>query len=455
MITLEQFRNNWEQLHFSKKKDAKILVAVSGGVDSMVLAHLLLQLHIPFGVAHCNFQLRGAEADLDEALVQQWCVEHSITFHLQRFNTQEVAETQKTGIQETARTLRYKWFDELLHAHTYGAVATAHHLNDNVETVLMNLFRGTGIAGLHGILPENGQVIRPLLFATKQDIAHYAASNNIAYREDASNQTDDYTRNAIRRQIIPAIEQFFPNASQQIQESILRFREAETLYDKAIAQERKQLIEQRGQDYYIPLKKLLLRKPLQTLVYELLLPFGFTPGQTPHIIKLAASESGHYVQSATHRIIRNRDFFIITLLSGEFTDLLLIEEFPATLSLGKYTYTFNVMPTPMVMDQGKDTALLDFKHIEHPLLLRKWKTGDYLYPIGMEMKKKKVSRMLINDKVPIHEKEHVIVLESNKRIAWIVGMRLDERFKIKPTTEKVLMVKRKLNPSPDTLKLGV
>ncbi len=440
MTLLQQFQQNWKAKNFCPA-DGTALVTVSGGIDSMVMAELFLKSGFRFSVAHCNFQLRGAEADKDEAFVTNWCATNNVTLHKIKFETKKYSSDWKKGTQETARILRYEWFEQIRKEYKYAQIATAHHANDNVETMLINLFKGTGIAGIHGILPVQNNIIRPLLFAKKEAILGYAAENNITHREDASNASDDYLRNAVRHNLVPAIEQLFPAAIQSINESIGRFGEAELLYKKAVATELKRLVEQRGKDIYVPVFKLLKCTPVATICYELLQPYNFSSGQTEQVLNLLTSETGHYVQSATHRVIKNRDFLVITTLPDESTDLILIEEALCTINNGLHKFECSVIDKPAEIDANPKVALIDMKQVTFPLILRKWKTGDYFYPIGMQMKKKKVSRVLINEKVPLHEKENIWVIECDKRIVWLAGMRLDERFKIKNTTTQVLKIK--------------
>jgi tRNA(Ile)-lysidine synthase len=441
---LSQFKEHWEEKKYALP-ESPVLLAVSGGADSMVMADLFLRAGLVFAVAHCNFGLRGDASELDEQFVKDWCALNNIQFHSVKFDTKQKAAAWKTGTQETARMLRYEWFETIRKEHSYAKIVTAHHANDNVETLLINLLKGTGISGLHGIRPENGKIVRPLLFATKEMLSAYLQEYDIAYREDASNASDDYLRNAVRHNIVPVIRQWFPNAITNVNESIGRFAEAEILYRKAVEQERKKLMEKRGQDHYIPVLKLKHHQPVATIVYELLHPFGFTPGQIPDILNLLTAESGHYVSSATHRIIRNRDFLIITAIPAESADFIVVEAAPCTINTGKYHYSFAIRDKPKVISADANEAYLDLAEIAFPLLLRKWRTGDYFYPFGMKMKKKKISRLLIDEKVPLHEKEEIRIVECNKRIAWVSGIRPDERFKVRDSTDKVLVVRRSLN----------
>lgn len=432
------FIDNWQK-KFAKVSQP-VLLAVSGGVDSMVLAHLMHRSGISFAIGHCNFQLRGADADGDQQFVKAWAEKQGVPFHTVSFDTHAAMDAFGTGIQETARKLRYDWLLELCSASGYGALLTAHHANDNAETLLINLFKGTGISGLHGIPERNGIVIRPLLFASRSEIVAYASEYAVAYRDDASNASDKYLRNAVRHHVIPAIETVFPDAVEQLNQSIRRFSQAELLYDKAIAAERKKLLEQRGRDFYVPVLRLKHRQPLETICYELFRPFGFTSLQAGQIVRLIDSESGHYLQSGSHRIIKDRNFLIVTALRATDADLLLVEQFPATVDVADGRFSFRMVDAPASLAADETVAYVDADVLDMPLKIRRWKTGDYFYPFGMGMKKKKISRFLIDKKVPLHEKEQLWVLESNRRIVWLAGMRADERFKVKAGKRQVLKI---------------
>ncbi|MCB9065852.1 MAG: tRNA lysidine(34) synthetase TilS, partial [Chitinophagales bacterium] len=420
--------------------DLQILLAVSGGMDSMVMADLFLKSGIPFGVAHCNFQLRGEESDGDEQLVKDWCAQNDVRFYSVRFDTEAKMKQWGKAVQETARILRYDWLEQIRKENNYTYLATAHHANDNAETLLMNLFKGTGIAGLHGIKPVSGTLIRPLLGITRADMETHALAHKVAYRDDSSNSSDKYLRNDVRLNIIPVIEKAFPNLIENLNNSITRFAEAEHLYSKSIENERKKLVEQRGKDFYIPVRKLMHRAPLSTIVYELFAPFGFSPAQTPHLIKLMSSESGHIIESDNHRVIKDREFLIVTGKRSDSSDMFVVNEFPATVDIGDRVLKLKFDNSIDHIPNDEQMAVLNANKIELPLVIRKWKQGDYFYPLGMGMKKKKVSRYLIDKKVPIHLKENVWVVESNKRILWIVGHRIDERFRLSENNDKTLII---------------
>lgn len=417
-----------------------MLLAVSGGSDSMVMAELFKVSGISFGVAHCNFGLRGIDADKDEELVRKWSEAVGVSFHAVRFDTKKKSAEWNTGTQETARKLRYDWFEEVCKQFGYDAVATAHHANDNVETLFINLCKGTGIQGLHGIQPVNGRVIRPLLFASRDQLRAYADEMQVPYRDDASNASDDYLRNAVRHKLVPVVEDLFPNAIANINSSISHFAEAEVLYHNAVGVERKKLMERRGQDYYIPIRKLQKRHPIATICYELFRPFGFVSAQIPHILTLLSSESGRFIASATHRVIRNREFLVVTSIATAEADLIEVQDAPAVVETERVVFSFELLDLPDRLQTDSTIAYIDADKVTFPLVLRKWRIGDYLYPLGMGMKKKKVSRLLIDRKVAIHDKEHVFVLESDKRIAWVAGIRLDERIKVTAATRRVLRV---------------
>ncbi len=436
MNLLFLFKDYIHQQHLFNTKD-KLLLAVSGGVDSVVMCELCKQAGYQFAIAHCNFQLRGDDSTRDEQFVEALAKKYNAAFHTITFDTTAISKTQKKSIEETARNLRYKWFEKIRTENGYTFTATAHHANDNVETVLMNFFRGTGIKGLHGILPKQNKVVRPLLFAKKEALILFAKENNLQFVKDYTNEQNDFTRNYFRNELIPAVQKVFPGAEENVLKNITRLAEAELLYNEAIDVHKKKLIEIKGNEVHIPVLKLVQTKPLATILFEIIKPFNFTAHQTEEIAALLQSESGKYVQSSTHRIIRNRKWLIISPHKTELAANILIEENIKEIKFGNGVLQIEELPALSTINNQLSTAQLDAAIIKFPLLLRKCKQGDYFYPLGMQ-KKKKLSRFFIDQKLSLTEKEKVWVLESNKKILWVIGMRIDDRFKLTDKTKSVI-----------------
>lgn len=464
MSLLNRFVNNIEQKNLFQKNDY-LLLAVSGGADSVGLCELCFQAGFHFEIAHCNFQLRGQESQRDEEFVRRLGEKYWTKVFVKKFDTKKYAEENKISIQVAARELRYDWFDELLKEESavrYQAssnlipetsdlrpqtsyLLTAHHANDNIETLLMNFFKGTGIKGLQGILPKQAKIIRPLLFAKKEELLSFIKEHNLEFVEDSSNNSDKYTRNFFRHQLIPSIQNVFPQVEENLINNVERFEGIEILYEQSIEVHKKNLLEQKGNEIHIPVLKLLKSKPLKTIVYEIIKNFGFTSHQTDEMIHLLNSESGKYISSATYKILKNRNWLIIAPISNLASEHILIKESDneVVFESGKLIFKkedpiaegFTIEKIP----SSNLTAVLDLKNITFPLLLRKWKQGDYFYPLGMQ-KKKKLSKFFIDQKMSLTEKEKIWVIESDKRIIWIIGKRIDDRFKITGKTKNVLSV---------------
>jgi tRNA(Ile)-lysidine synthase len=454
----DKFKEHWkENFYHLSPVSCHLVLAVSGGIDSVVLADLLFNAGFNFSIAHCNFQLRDEESNRDEAFVRSLGERYGVEVYVKRFDTLQYAEVNKIGIQEAARDLRYEWFEELVDGcsmnvewkhsandqpPTINLLVTAHHSDDNVETVLFNIFRGTGMNGLHGILPQQGKIIRPLLFAKREQILSYAKEHELVWVEDSSNASSKYTRNYIRHEVLPMLKQIFPSVMENVSSSIERWREGEELYIQAIALHKKKLCELKGNEVLIPVLKLQKTTPVKTITFEIIKEFGFTTAQTEEVLALLESESGKYVASASHRIIKNRNWFIIAPLQSEQAENILIEEGEKKIVFNAGELEIELIQNSIPKFRGKIqndslTAALDAADIQFPLLLRKWKQGDYFYPLGMR-KKKKLSRFFIDQKLSATEKEKAWVVESNKKILWVVGYRIDDRFKITDSTKQVL-----------------
>ena len=435
----------------------RLLLAVSGGLDSMVLTELCDRAGLDFEIVHCNFQLRGAESQRDEEFVVRQAERFGRAVRVRHFDTADYALSGKVSVQVAARELRYGWFETLLSAGPARFVVTAHQLDDNIETMLMNFFKGTGIAGLRGMLPRQGNIVRPLLFARRGQLQEFAVDAGLPWVEDSSNLSDKYTRNYFRHQVIPLIEQVYPGALSNLADNLDRFREIETVYRQAIQVQTRKLLEYRGNEVHMPVEKLRKLSPLATLLYEIVTPYGFSPQQLDAIIGLLDSGSGKYVLSAghTHRLLKNRNWLIISPVETMEAANILVEEHDTVVRCKDGVLTLGHVALPAALDQGRLAAsdqghraaldqgplvaLVDAARVSFPLLLRRWRPGDYFYPLGMR-KKKKLSRFFIDSKLSVADKERVWVLEMDKKIIWVVGMRIDDRWKLGPGTTNVLRI---------------
>ncbi|HVA98593.1 MAG TPA: tRNA lysidine(34) synthetase TilS, partial [Bacteroidia bacterium] len=406
------------QQFISEKKlfepSQKILLAISGGIDSVAMAELFYRSKINFSIAHCNFKLRGKESEADEKFVQKLAEKYKVSFFTKSFDTKKYALKNKISIQMAARELRYHWFSEIIIKEKFAAVSIAHHKSDEVETLLINLLRGTGIAGLHGILPKNGKIIRPLLFATRSEIEAFAKKNKIKFREDSSNKSDKYIRNKIRHTIIPILKEINPAAENSIAESIEKISETEIIFQKHIAQIKKKVRIEKEGIVSFRLTELKKENPLKIIVFELLKEFNFNSETVNEIIDSFSASSGKTFFSSTHRLLKDRETLIVEPISKEKNKT--IKTF-ISISKNKKSYqseninlSFSKIPNRKSNIQNpSNIACLDYDLLQFPLQLRKWKSGDYFYPLGMKSKKK-LSDYFIDKKISISQKEKSYVL---------------------------------------------
>ncbi len=418
----------------------KILVTVSGGVDSIVLCELFHQTKLKFSIAHCNFQLRDNESNADEKFVEQLASKYNVPFYSVRFNTKDFVEENKISTQMAARELRYNWFEEIRKNENYNYIATAHHLDDSIETFFINLIRGTGIAGLHGILSKQGNIIRPLLFATKNQILDFASKEKLKFREDSSNSSDKYMRNKIRHHIIPLLKELNPSFETSMNDTIQRLIKVEEIYNWNVKLEKRSLLHHK--DNYVTVEKWKLKatKHSETYLYECLKTFNFNESTVKEIILGLSSEPGKQFFSPTHRLIIDREVLIIEeksqITARLPTEYATIDENKKIIFIGAIEVEFKTKLPSDKITRTRTTANLDFDKLSFPLEIRKWQQGDSFYPLGMK-NKKKLSDFFIDNKLSLNQKENTWLLTSAGEIAWIIGMRIDNRFKVTDKTKKI------------------
>lgn len=434
MILAEKFK----QYIYRKKlisADDKILLAVSGGIDSMTMLHLMVECgYTAIAVAHCNFRLRGVDSDRDEELVRRTCSELGVECYVVHFDTISEAEGSHESIQMVARRLRYTWFNELCDKHLYTKIAIAHHADDSVETFFINLIRGTGLRGLVGIPQAVGSIIRPLLFARRDDIVGYAAENDVEYRNDATNSSLKYLRNRIRWDIIPRLlgtSAAFPST---MAENLDRLELVQQFVDERIAEIKSKAVSSDNYDYIVDLECLKAYKPLQFVLYELLRDFGFGGDVVEDLTRGVEQRlTGRRYMASGYVATIDRNRLIISQRTAEMFEEETIADSSAYLNI-------EYLPREVLttIHAPADTAFLDADTLEFPLTLRRWREGDWFIPLGMAGQKK-VSDFLIDTKVSLPDKERGLVLTSAGQIIWLVGKRIDDRFKITDRTKNVVI----------------
>ncbi|MDH3710967.1 MAG: tRNA lysidine(34) synthetase TilS [Cyclobacteriaceae bacterium] len=413
------------------------LLAVSGGVDSMVMAHLFRDQGFSIGLAHVNFTLRGKDAELDQEFVKSLAESWGVPYYHKRVDTADYARSKRISLQMAAREIRYQWFEELLASSDYQWVVTAHHQNDELETMLLNFTKGTGLAGLHGIAPKRGNIIRPLLFATKQRILDYARKSQISWREDSSNQSDYYQRNLIRNKVIPILKEINPKLEQTAHASAEVIGVAETVFLRKVEEIKATLLIQKGDHIWID-TSLLTSQPLP-IWFQILNEYGFNYQQ---VIKIADTlgKSGSKFISSTFQLNVDRHHLVITPLNKQSLSGFTIDNTSGSYQQGNKTWTLarhEAKSFSIKVDDG--TGAFDLESLQFPLRVRNWEPGDWFHPLGMSHRKK-VSDLLVDVKVPLNLKDEVQVVTSGEDIVWVVGFRIDDRFKITQQTEKVLEI---------------
>jgi tRNA(Ile)-lysidine synthase len=431
---MEQKFQNHIQQNFSFLQDKKLLVATSGGIDSMVLVYLFQNLNLNFALAHCNFQLRGTESDGDEIFVKNYAKQNHILCFTTKFDTEKYSETYKLSTQVAARNLRYDWFNEILAQEKFDYIITAHHADDVVETFLINLSRGTGLEGLTGIPSQNGSIIRPMLPFSRQEIENYAKNNNLQWREDSSNASDKYLRNKIRHQIVPVFKEINTSFLESFQNTLKHLSQDQSLVEDAVQMVYKKVVSEDNNKVKIDISALLQYKNHKAYLYKWLHKYGFSAWND--VYNLLESQSGKQIFSPNYILLKDRGFLILSSVETfDFEDIIVnsvseISKFPLKLTLCNLSNISN---------QNKNIIFVDENKLQFPLIIRKWKEGDCFYPIGMQGKKK-VSKFFKDEKFTLFQKQETWILESNNQIVWIIGYRADERFKIENTTQTQIKI---------------
>lgn len=425
--------------------DQKILLAVSGGKDSVLMAHLFSQAGFDFALAHCNFELRSAESKRDENFVRKLAAGLGVPFFCKNFATKVVASENKVSTQMAARELRYEWFETLRTAQGFDYIAVAHHQDDSMETVLLNLVRGTGIAGLHGIRPKRGYIIRPMLFLSRAEINEFIELNQIDFVEDSSNLSHSYARNKIRLNVVPHLKEINSGLATTFLHNIRRFQETEEVLQQRVEVLRRELFQPGENSIGIPLSGVMALTPKLLLLFELLKPYQFTESVTAELIAaLGQQQCGTSFYSKSHCLTIDREFLILTALSSkDQTAHQVINAGEGGVQLnGKFitvSYTDRV-----VFGNDPNRAFVDADKLIFPLSFRSWKVGDRFMPLGMSAFKK-LSDFFIDLKIPRPAKSGVLLMiNGNGEVIWVVGMRQDNRYKVTSTTKKVAIFEQKL-----------
>ncbi len=446
MLLLEEFEKYVAQNELFGHDD-KILLTVSGGVDSMVMMSLFAASGYRFGVAHCNFQLRGQESDEDEALVAEQARRYDVELFNRRFDTQGEMERTGESMEMAARRLRYTWFRSLCDEHGYNVIAIAHHINDSIETFFINMLRGTGLRGLTGISVQAGRIVRPLMFATRKDILDYATAHRIPYREDSSNRSTKYLRNKVRLGIVPMLREINPQFTTVMRRNISRLTDAQTFIDRSVELIRRDAMTEQGGLYTLHVDRIDASLPLGYVVYEILNSmFGFK-GDTVDALchALQQNNTGRRFYSREWVATIDRGRIVIGRIADEDTCMTQVEQGVLRSYCGSSVLHYEYCDIDMIdsVTTPDNVALVDADKLRFPLTLRRWQQGDWFVPFGMSGRKK-VSDFLIDAKVSMAEKSRQFVLLSGDDVVWLVGRRADDRFRLTRQTENVLKITREI-----------
>ena len=421
----------------------KVILALSGGIDSMVLADLLLKTKVEFVAAHCNFHLRSEESDGDEQFVYKFAERHGIQCFVKHFDTEQYAAEQGISIEMAARDLRYAWFEQLRQQLGYDKIAVAHHADDQSETFFINLLRGAGLRGLKGMQPQNGVVIRPLLWASREQIRRYAAENHIVWREDHTNAESVYLRNRIRNQLLPVFDELHPEARQGLYKSLEHLASENELYRELLNEKLLQIVKQEGDIQKLPYSAFRIHHSAFQILFEWLRQFNFNTDQCHFIHEAMELGIGNRYCSPTHQLVIGRDDLQLSEIKEDANDIIQIEIgkeevfSPIHLCFSNFERTDD-----FVIDKSSEVAQLDFDKLRFPLTLRHWQHGDRFHPLGMKGSKL-LSDFFVDQKFTEWQKQNVwLLVSADGDILWVVGHRIDDRFKVTDSTKTIFLCKQ-------------
>ena len=429
---LQKLKSHIQQ-NFSFLQDKKLLVATSGGLDSMVLVHLFQKLNFNFALAHCNFQLRNLESDEDQKYVTNYAKQHNISCFTTKFDTKKYSETHKLSAQVAARNLRYDWFNEILIQEKFDYIITAHHADDDVETFLIHISRGTGLEGLTGIPSQNENIIRPMLHFSRKEIENYASENQLVWREDSSNASDKYVRNKIRHHIVPVFKKINDSFLSSFQNTLEHLNQQQSLVDDAVLLVYEKVVSEEKQQLKINISALLQYNNYKAYLYQWLHKYGFTAWND--VYDLIYSQSGKQIFSENYVLLKDREYLLLSQKTTDFEAVVIHSVTENT----NFPLNFSFCNTSNISNQNKNIIFVEELKLQFPLIIRKWNEGDFFYPAGKK-RKKKVSKYFKDEKFTLFQKQQAFILESNNKIVWIIGHRADERFKPENTNQNIIQI---------------
>lgn len=417
--------------------DHKLLVATSGGIDSVVLCHLLIEAEYNISIAHCNFNLRGEESNKDENFVKELASNFKVAFYAKSFNTTAFASKNKISTQLAARQLRYDWFSDLCANNGVDFILTAHHASDQSETMLYNLTRGSGISGIRGILKKNQNIIRPLLFTTKEKIIQYAQQNQLNWREDESNQEDKYSRNLIRNKVIPELKKINSSFDKTMTRNADRYQMIEAFIAEEAQKIKSEHLIESTDECILNLDWLTDKN--RVLLYHILSEYDFNHFQSENIFD-STEHSGSFFYSKKHKLTIDRNRLYISKKEENEELNIVLHEDDKSIIIEQHQFTFSLKKkTEVSISNNKNIAYLDSEKIDYPIMIRNWCNGDRFIPLGMKSEKK-LSDFMIDEKIPVNLKKRLPIFTSNDKIFWIAGQRIDHRFRITDSTNDVLII---------------